>query len=250
MKDSRQYSITIRFYQELNDFLQPKYRQLDYNHIINKGQTSKDLIESLGVPHTEVDLIRANGQSIDFGYQLQHGDRISVYPICGRLDITKVSKLHPKPLSEIKFILDVHLSKLACYLRLLGYDTLHNNNYGDAEIAEISVQDNRIVLTRDIGLLKRSVINYGKFVRNIEPRKQLKEIAGWLDLSLSSAPFSRCIRCNGLLHKVSKRKIEEQIEPDTRMYYQEFWQCDLCRQIYWQGSHYRKMKKIVADISG
>lgn len=241
--------VTIRFYEELNDFLPSGQRKVAFDHTIAKGQTVKDLIESLGVPHTEVDLILVNGDSVEFSYQLQHKDQISVYPVFERLDISKVTKLRPEPLREIRFILDSHLARLARYLRMIGFDALHENNYADSEIAETSVREKRIVLTRDRGLLKRRIISHGRYVRNIEPRKQLKEIIDWLDLSGMIKPFTRCMRCNGLLYEVDKESITEQIKEDTNQYYQQFWQCSGCGHIYWKGSHYEKMEKIVSEIT-
>lgn len=241
--------ITIRFYEELNDFLPAERRKVDFVQTIFRGQTVKDLIESLGVPHTEVDLIQVNGDSVEFGYQLQHGDRISVYPVFERFDISRVTRLRLEPLREIRFIIDSHLAKLARYLRMLGFDTLHENHYEDSEITEIAVRERRIVLSRDRGLLMRRDITHGRYVRNTEPRKQLQEIVDWLDLSSSMTPFTRCIHCNGLLHEVNKDSIADQIKADTRQYYQQFWQCDGCRQIYWKGSHYQKMEKIISSLS-
>ena len=180
----------------------------------------------------------------------QHGDQISVYPVFERLDISKVTRLRPEPLRGIRFVLDVHLAKLARYLRMLGFDSRHEHNYAASEIAEISVSDRRIVLTRDRGLLKRRIITHGRYVRNIEPRKQLKEIVDWLDLSRSMKLFTRCIRCNGLLQEVSKSDVEDRLEPDTRSYYQQFWQCSECDHIYWKGSHYQKMQRIVNEAMG
>ncbi len=240
--------VTLRFYEELNDFLPAEYRKVAFDHSIARRQTIKDLIESLGIPHTEVDLIMVNGNAVEFGYQLQQGDKISVYPVFERLDISQVTRLRPEPLREIRFVLDCHLTKLARYLRMLGFDSLHENNYTDSEIAEISVRDRRIVLTRDRGLLKRRIITHGRYVRNIDPRKQLQEIVGWLDLSRSMNPFTRCIRCNGLLQEVSKDEVKGQIKSDTGRYYQQFWQCEKCGHIYWKGSHYQKMERIVEEV--
>lgn len=247
MKESN--NITIRFYEELNDFLPPAKRKVDFVQRISRGQTVKDLIESLGVPHTEVDLIQVNGDPVAFAYQLQPGDRISVYPVFERFDISKVTRLRPEPLREIRFIIDSHLAKLARYLRMLGFDSLHDNHYEDAAIAEIAVRERRIVLSRDRGLLMRRYITHGRYVRNTAPRKQLQEIVDWLDLTASIKPFTRCISCNGLLHEVKKDLIADQIKADTRQYYQQFWQCDGCKQIYWKGSHYQKMKKIISSLS-
>jgi len=242
--------VTIRFYEELNDFLPAEYRKVIFDHAITEGQTVKDLIESIGIPHTEVDLILINSDAVEFEYRLQQGDQVSVYPVFERLDISKVTKLRPQPLREIRFVLDCHLAKLVRYLRMLGFDSLHDNNYVDSEIAELSVHDKRIVLTRDRGLLKRRIITHGRYVRNIEPRRQFKEIVDWLDLSQSMRPFTRCIRCNGLLQEVSNDEVKGQIESDTGRYYQQFWRCGDCGHIYWKGSHYQKMERIIKEVMG
>lgn len=242
-------SISIRFYEELNDFLPVGRRKVDFVQTIFRGQTVKDLIESLGVPHTEVDLIQVNGNSVEFSYQLQHADHISVYPVSEQFDILKASRLRPEPPGEIRFIIDCHLAKLARYLRMLGFDSLHQNHYEDAEIAAIAVREKRIVLSRDRRLLMRRDITHGRYVRNTEPRRQLQEIVDWLDLSNSLHPFTRCINCNGLLHEVNKDSIADQIKADTRQYYQQFWQCDGCKKVYWKGSHYQKMEKMILSLS-
>ncbi|NOR51920.1 MAG: twitching motility protein PilT [Gammaproteobacteria bacterium] len=247
MSESR-LQVTIRFYEDLNDFLLPEQRKIAFSHSVIKGQTIKDLIESLGLPHTEVELIMVNGDSVEFAYQLQDGDQISVYPVYDTFDIYKVSKLRPEPFSEIKFVLDGHLAKLARYLRMAGFDTLHDNDYSDSDIAKISVSEKRIVLTRDRGLLKQRIITHGRYVRNIDPHKQLKEIVAWLNLSRSMKPFTRCTHCNGLLQEVDKSDVEDQLEPDTGKYYQQFWRCDECGHIYWKGSHYQKMKLMISEL--
>jgi len=120
---------SIRFYEELNDFLPLERRKVDFSHEFQRRASIKDLIEALGVPHTEVDLILVNGASVDFSYIVRDGDRISVYPMFEAFDIQTVSRVRPQPLRVIRFVLDVHLGKLARYLRLLGFDTLYRNDY-------------------------------------------------------------------------------------------------------------------------
>ena len=116
------YRVTIRFYEELNDFLEPSRRKSDIEIVFPERRSVKDLIESFGVPHVEVDLILVNGESVDFSRIVADGDRISVYPVFETLDIGPVTRLRPDPLREPRFVLDVHLRKLARRLRLLGFD--------------------------------------------------------------------------------------------------------------------------------
>lgn len=242
--------ITIRFYEELNDFLPPEKRKVAFQHVYEKPRSIKDLIENIGIPHTEVDLILVNGQSVDFNYLVQEGDHISVYPVFESLDISPVTHLRPKPLRNTRFVLDTHLGQLAAYLRLMGFDTLYQNDYDDPTLADISVNEQRILLTCDRQLLMRRIITHGHFVRERQPRKQLVEVLTRFDLFNAIQPFTRCMHCNGEIKPVEKREIESQLMPNTRRDYDEFWQCQDCEKVYWKGSHYDRMRELIASISG
>jgi hypothetical protein len=235
----------FRFYEELNDFLPPDRQKVDFDHTFKNRASIKDMIESLGVPHTEVDLILVQGCSVDFSYIVQDGDRISVYPVFESLDISPLTALHPRPLRVSRFVLDTHLGRLARYLRMLGFDTLYRNDYTDAELARTSSAEGRILLTRDRGLLKRRIITHGYFVRETQPRRQLREILERLDLRGASRPFRRCTACNGLLAPVAKDRILARLKPDTRRHFNEFWICAGCSRIYWKGSHYEHMREFL-----
>jgi uncharacterized protein with PIN domain len=239
---------TFRFYSELNFFLSQARRDVDFSHTFDGIVSIKDMIESLGVPHTEIDLILVNGDSVDFSYQVQDGDEVSVYPISESSDITSLLKVRPKPLHEPKFVLDVHLGRLVAYLRVLGFDTLFPENYDDENLARISAEERRILLTRDTGLLKRKVVTHGYYVRTTNPRKQVIEVARRFDLYTQIQPFVRCARCNGLLEMVDKEAVRDQLQPDTLTYYDEFRRCIECEQIYWKGTHYERMQQMIDEI--
>ncbi len=230
--------VTIRFYEELNDFLEEDKRKVNNTVKSAPGQTVKDLIESENVPHTEVDLILVNSNSVDFSYQLKDGDRISVYPVFESLDITNATKLRPLPLRNPIFILDVNLGKLARYLRIGGFDTLYSNSYEDKEIAEISARENRIVLTRDRDLLKRSIIQRGHWIRSQNAVLQYQAVLERFDLKDSVSIYSRCPVCNGELQNVNKEVILDRLLRKTAMYYDDFKICSNCGKIYWKGNHY------------
>ena len=237
---------SFRFYAELNEFL-PRDRQYRILQICSNGRQSvKHLIESSGIPHTEVELVLVNGSSVDFSYLIQAGDRVAVYPVFESMDITPLLKLRPAPLREARFVLDGHLGRLAAYLRMLGFDTLYRNDYDDPELAQISAEQKRILLTRDRGLLKRSLVTRGYCLRTREPRRQLLDVMRRFDLLAQMRPFTRCIGCNGLLNAVDKEEIEDQLQPLTRKYYQDFSRCDHCGQIYWKGSHHERMLALLA----
>lgn len=241
-------SVQIRFYEELNDFLPPQYRKTAFIHQFKQAGSIKDLIEALGVPHTEIDLILVNGQSVDFDYLAHHGDRISVYPVFESLDITPVIRLRPAPLRNTRFVLDTHLGRLAAYLRMFGFDTLYRNDYDDPTLADISIREHRILLTRDRQLLMRKQITHGYFVRATQPKKQLVEIFARFDMYGSTRPFTRCMYCNGEISTVAREKIEARLLPQTRAWRNEFWQCGSCHKIYWKGTHYQRMKQLITDI--
>lgn len=240
----------FRFYEELNDFLPPCKRKLELPYSFTGRKNVKEAVESFGVPPVEVDLILANGKSVDFSYRLMDDDRISVYPVFESLDISDVTHLRNKPLREIKFIADVHLGKLARYLRLCGFDTLYEKDYTDDEIVIISSLQKRIILTRDKRLLNNKKVTHGIRIRSGYPESQLKEVFNRLDLKNLAKPFTRCMGCNSLLADVPKEKIIDRLPPRTKDFYDTFRLCPQCDQIYWEGSHFQRMKDFINNFTG
>jgi hypothetical protein len=239
---------SFRFYAELNDFLPPSRRHVPFTHTFDGRVSIKDMIESLGVPHTEVDLILAHGESVSFAYLVQDGDQIDVYPIAEARHLAPLLRVRPAPLPEPRFVLDTHLGKLAAYLRMLGFDTLYRNDYHDDTLARLSSAELRILLTRDRGLLKRSMVTHGYYVRETNPHQQVIEVLRRFDLFRSITPFHRCMHCNGLLQAVHKELISDRLPPRTREYYDEFHVCQACGRIYWKGSHYQRMQQFVEGV--
>jgi len=238
----------IRFYAELNDFLSLGKKQATFAHNFKGAPTVKDLIESLGAPHTEVDLILVNGISADFSQQVQDGDRISVYPVFEALDISPILQVRPEPLREPCFVLDTHLGKLASYLRMLGFDAWYSNNYKDEELASISANNHRILLTRDRGLLKRSNVTHGYLVRADDPKEQVTEVLQRFDLTNQIRPFLRCMRCNRLLKPVPEDEARRKVPPRVRQQVHDYKSCPGCRRIYWKGSHYERMVDFICRV--
>jgi uncharacterized protein with PIN domain len=238
----------FRFYAELNDFLPPFRRMVPFAHSFGSSGSVKDMIEALGVPHTEVDLILVNGDSVDFSYAVQDGDYISVYPVFESIDITPLLRLRPEPLRETRFVLDTHLGRLAGFLRMMGFDTLYRSDNQDKELVRISTSERRLLLTRDRGLLKRKAVTRGYFVRETEPRHQLAEVLRRFDLHGSIAPFARCLRCNGLLQTAEKQLIQGRLPPKTKQYFEEFRRCEACDRIYWKGSHFQRMQRFIEHV--
>ena len=230
---------TFRFYEELNDFLPLDKKKVAFIHSFGGTPSIKDAIEAIGVPHVEVNLIQVNNQVVDFNYRLKNNDIVSVYP---------VAKIQKKGAKEIKFILDVHLGKLAKYLRMCGFDTVYQNDYGDKKIIEISLEENRIILTRDIGLLKVKSVSNGYFIRDQNSKAQLIEVLKYFDLYQAINPFNRCIKCNGKLESIEKEKIIQQLEPLTQKYFDTFFRCTHCQSIFWEGSHFDRMSNFINTI--
>lgn len=236
------------FHAELNFFLPRSKRQVEFTHYFEERASIKDMIESLGVPHPEVDSILVNGESVDFSYIVRDGDRIDVYPISTASEIAPTVSVRPPYLSGYRFVLDIHLGKLANSLRMLGFDTLYRNDYADEELAQISASQERILLTRDKGLLMRSLITYGYYVRETNPERQVVEVLQRFNLFKLVQPLKRCIRCNGLLVPVAKDSILDQLPQKTRLSINEFHRCGECSQIYWKGSHYERMEQFIERL--
>ena len=233
----------FRFYEELNDFLPREKRKKSFTFHYFGRPTIKDAIEACGVPHPEIDIILINGKSVGFDQLLNDGDRVAVYPVFESLDISPLIQLREKPLRKCKFIIDVNLGKLAKSLRMLGFDSLYDNSFKDRDIVDISMNEKRIILTRDQNLLKHKSVTHAYWIRNTDPNQQLKEVLRRFDLLAIISPFKRCMECNGLLKKVEKKQIINLLSENTATYYSEFYECQSCNKVYWPGSHYKKMKE-------
>ena len=203
----RMVTATFRFYEELNDFLAPERRRREFTVPCARAATTKHMIEALGVPHTEVELILLNGESVGFDTLLRDGDRVAVYPKFEAFDITPLLRVREQPLRETRFVADAHLGGLAHLLRMMGFDTLYDNGFADDEIERIAAAQGRIVLTRDRDLLKRRSITHGCYVHALRPQQQLREVFDRLDLARSARPFTLCLRCNAALHAVDKAQV-------------------------------------------
>ena len=243
--DAAPVAASFRFYEELNDFLAPPHRRRAFEAPCARAATVKHMIEALGVPHTEVELVLVNGESVGFDRLLADGDRVSVYPRFETFDLTPLLRARDAPPRVTRFIADAHLGGLARLLRLTGFDTLYDNHYDDAEIVAIAVREGRIVLTRDRELLKRRELTHGCFVHALKPEQQAIEIFQRLDLCRSARPFSLCLECNAPLRPIDKAEVAHRLPPDVRARHARFSTCDRCRRVFWEGSHWRRMCSVV-----
>jgi uncharacterized protein with PIN domain/sulfur carrier protein ThiS len=232
----------IRFYDTLNDFLPEKQRNYSIPVKFKGRQSIKHIIESLGIPHPEVDTIRVNNQPVNLSYILKDKDHVEVYPWQDHVDLFAKYNIEPR------FILDNHLGKLATYMRIMGIDTLYNNAYHDDEIVNIIKINERILLTRDRRLLMRREIRMGYCVRQDNPKDQIIEIMDKFRLKKLIVPLNRCLICNHKLEPTEKLSIIHRLEPLTKLYYEEFHRCPQCNQLYWKGSHYEHMLDLVKQV--
>jgi len=230
-------SATFYFVGALNDFLPPGWRGEAVPCQFNPGQSVKHLVESFGIPHTEMAAILVDGSPVDFSYLVKDGDQVQVYPITS-----------DSPTGDPRFILDNHLGRLAVYLRMLGFDSLYRNDFQDEELAHLASEQDRILLTRDRRLLMRNQVTHGYCLRSKVPHEQLAEVVSRYDLSSRASPFRRCMRCNGLLQPVKKEMVEDRLQPLTRLYFDDFHMCSDCRQVYWKGSHYEHMQRLIEQV--
>jgi uncharacterized protein len=240
--------VEVRAYAELNDFLDPVARGTTVQRPFRSHQTVKDVIEAMGIPHTEIDLILADGEPVGFDHRPTGGMRLAVYPVFESLDIASVGRLRPTPSRDPRFVVDVNLGRLARLLRLLVFDVRFDRDLDDEDLAAISATEHRILLTRDRRLLHRRNVTHGIFVRADRPFDQVVDVLRRLDLGRRLAPFSRCLRCGGVLTAVSKAEVLDRLEPLTRRHYDEFARCDDCDHVYWSGSHHGRLAEVVAAI--
>lgn len=240
--------IELRAYAELGDFLPLHERGSTIRRPFRPHQTVKDVVEAAGIPHTEVDLIVVGGDPVPFDHRPAPGDRLAVYPVFETLDIGPVARLRPAPLRDPRFVVDVHLGRLARLLRLVGLDARWANDLADDELVVISRAEHRIVLTRDRGLLKRRLVTHGLFVRSDRPPDQVVDVLRRLDLGDRLAPFTRCLACGDVLVPVPKAEVLDRLEPLTRQHYDEFHRCAGCGRVYWRGSHHARLADAVDAI--
>lgn len=239
---------TFRFYEELNDFLAPDRRGHEFACACARAATTKHMIEALGVPHTEVELVLVNGESVGFDRLLGDGDRVAVYPKFEALDIAPLLRVREQPMRVTRFIADAHLGGLARLLRMSGFDTLYDNHFRDDEVERISSAENRIVLTRDRELLKRRGITHGCYVHTVRSAEQLREIFTRLDLARSARPFTLCLHCNAPLHSIDKARVAAVLPPTVRAHYEHFSFCNVCERVFWEGSHWRRMRLMLDGL--
>jgi uncharacterized protein with PIN domain len=230
--------VWFRFHGELNDFLPLEKRNVEFETLAGATDTLKHLIESIGVPHTEVERITVNERLGALTGHLDAGDHVQVFPYKA-----------PVRLEQFRFVLDGHLGRLAAYLRMLGFDTWYDRFADDPQLASVASTEGRVLLTRDVGLLKRREVETGYCVRSQKPHEQLREVSERFALHPHFTPFRRCMECNDSLDPVVKDDVSDLLPPHTRESKTEFSRCRGCRKIFWRGSHYERMLGWIDELS-
>lgn len=234
-------NIKLDFSPKLDFFLVEKFKGKSIELPFRENQTYKHIIESLGIPHTEIGQITIKNQVIDINSISRRGDHVKILSV---LDGERSGNRIIGP----RFILDNHLGKLSRYLRMLGFDCLYDNQCEDKILALRSHEENRILLTRDRRLLMRSIVESGYCIRSFEPVYQLQEVVGRFELRQQIQLFGRCPICNSEIVEIPKDMIVDRLEPLTRKYFSEFKICKACGKIYWKGSHIKKILEILEPI--
>jgi hypothetical protein len=242
------HKVYVRCYAELNDYLVSARRMTTFPLSFDNEIPLKELILLLTLPAEEIDLALVNGESVGLSCIVKDGDRISLYPVFESFDISSTTKVRPTALRQPRFVVDVHLGKLANHLRMFGFDTLYRNDYTEGELIRLSRDERRSLLTRNRRLLEGGAILRGYCVRDKDPRMQLIEVLRRFDLFNIISPFTRCIECNSVLRAVDKDSIAERLPPRVREVFFGFQLCETCDRLYWKGSHYQKMKTFVDDV--
>ncbi len=240
------FTVRLNLHGDLDFFLRAEARGRSIERSLGEKTSVKDVIESCGVPHPEVDLILANGQPVDLHYAITSDADIELYPVGAGIPKFKEQRLQATIVSG--FVADGHLGKLARDLRLLGFDVAYDSRAEDRQLLRVMERENRALLTRDRRLLMHAVVKSGYCPRSQNADEQAVEVIRRFDLLRSLAPFSRCLRCNAPLRKVSKAEVLERLEPLTKIYYEQFRCCTGCGQIYWAGSHFSKLQKRLEKI--
>jgi hypothetical protein len=237
--------VTIRVYGDLRVFVDAD-RDGEVRVPTGAPRSVKDVIESAGIPHPEVDLLLVDGTSVGFDHRVAGGERVTVFPAFHSIDVAPASKVRP-PAPPARFVCDVHLGRLARRLRLLGFDTWYRTDTDDDELARVAVAEQRVLLTRDRGLLMRRVIVHGYCPRSDQADTQVVEVLRRYRLTDAIAPLQRCARCNGLIDAVDKAAVLDQLPPRTRIEHDRFARCASCGQVYWPGSHTNQIEAFISD---
>jgi uncharacterized protein len=242
-------TVLFRFFQELNDFLPLDLRGRSFEVDFHEGDTVKNLFEAHGAPHTEVDLVTVNSVPVTLSHKVEPGDVVCVYPVFESFDVGETSKVRSRPLRRPRFLLDVHLGKLAKELRMAGLDAAYEPPFDDLALARRAQREARTLLTRDRRLLMRRVVSRGYLLRSSVPLEQLAEVIARFQLERSLRPCTRCLVCNGVLRALTRADARPLVPPAVFAQHAAFRRCPGCGRVYWRGSHWRAMQARIRALA-
>jgi uncharacterized protein with PIN domain len=240
--------VSIRCYAELNDFLPMEKRFVTSSISLLSNTRIEELANKIGISPNVIDLVLANGTSVSMMYLLEENDRIALYPVFESFDISSITEVRNHPLRQPRFVLDVHLRKLTNHLRMFGFDALYRNNYTNEILIALSINEHRILLSKDRSLLETESLLHAYNVKNKDPRLQLIEVLERFDLYNLVALFTRCIECNTILQNFDKHAVLSPIPPKVKEWCTKYQWCSFCDRIYWEGSHYLHMQEFIQSV--
>ena len=245
-------SAVLFFAGELTGLLTRPHDAGRISYPVDRRASIKDVIEALGVPHTEVYSINSGGAAHGFDLPLEPRMKVaflpanlsSWYPV----DVTAPTLLRPAALDSLRFLVDENVAGLVPLLRALGFDATYDRSWDDKEISKRASGEARVVLSRDRALLKRTLITYGRLIRSQTVDEQLVEVLHHFRMNSGDTLFSRCLRCNEVTRCVQKQDVLDLLEPKTKKYFDQFRQCPSCGRVYWRGSHCEKLMERFARL--
>lgn len=237
---SGSFSVSLQFHGDLPLFLKRRETAGRVTRVLSEKTSIKDVIEACGVPHPQIDLILFDGRPVSFEFHVTQRGDIQVFPIGAATDRYATHRLQWR--HHTRFVADGHLGKLARDLRLLGFDVVHDKDAEDAALVTIAVDEERALLTRDRRLLMHAAVRDGYCPRSDGAESQINEVVRRFELQACIRPYTRCLLCNGMLARVSKEQVIDRLEPLTKIYYEDFRECENCRHVYWSGSHFSKLE--------
>ena len=237
--------LSLIFAEALHPFLPPARRGGVWCLPATPGASLKHVIEACGVPHTEVGEVLKNRLPAGFADRLADGDRVEVRSwLAADLQAAHALRRWPPP-EAMRFVADAHLGALARRLRMAGFDTCFRNDFADREIAALAADEGRIVLTRDRALLQHKAISHACYIHATAPDTQFCELVERLGLRAGFRPFTRCMECNAPLAAVDKAEVLGRLPPSVRERHARFTRCTGCGRVFWEGSHWRRMRRML-----
>ena len=240
--------IYFTFHNDLQMLLSRTQAGRVLKYVLKRRASLKDIIESQGIPHTEVGQIFLQDTEVGFDFIPEGGEVIDVLPFTDAASVFASTLLRPRPARLSKFMADINVKKLARNLRMLGLDTTLVPEMRLADIGYLATSQQRILITRNRELLKCNSVVHGHLLRSENHIIQLEEVVKRYQLKPYITPFTRCINCNGELRPVTKQAVYYRLEPLTRKYFDSFKLCADCEKIYWQGSHHEQMRQLVERV--